>query len=53
VAPGEWTQQDVPGLMVRCLLVMRPFDWNLLTNPNPKVPLFQDCQRWLTQHSRA
>jgi hypothetical protein len=52
VASGEWTQQDLPGLMVRCLLIVRNwFQWNLLENPNPRVPSFVECRRWIAEHA--
>jgi hypothetical protein len=52
VAINEWTQQDLAGLMVRCLLVVqKQFHWNLISQPNARVPSFEECQRWIVQHA--
>jgi hypothetical protein len=51
VAPDEWTQQDVGGLIVRCLLVVRTrFDWDLVADPKAELPSFATCMRWLADH---
>jgi hypothetical protein len=51
VAADEWTQQDVGGLIVRCLLIVKQsFQWDLVSDPNVKVPSFNTCMKWLADH---
>jgi hypothetical protein len=51
VAHDEWTQQDVGGLIVRCLLVVKKqFQWDLVADPKAELPSFATCMRWVADH---
>jgi hypothetical protein len=44
VAPVEWTQRDLDGIIVRCLLIVKSqFKWDVSVNPPQFVPDFRDC----------
>jgi hypothetical protein len=54
VAPEEWTQQDLDGLIVRCLiLVRRPFQWDLEQQPPKRIPTLDECLAWFAQNGKA
>jgi hypothetical protein len=44
VAPTEWTQQDLTGLVVRSLMIVKqPFEWDVVQQPPVKIPSVEDC----------
>jgi hypothetical protein len=44
VADAEWTQRDLEGIIVRCLLIVKKqFQWNVSAQPPRFVPNFNDC----------
>jgi hypothetical protein len=46
VAQLELTQQNIRGLIVRCLLVVKKqFEWNLVDDPEAELPSFATCMR--------
>jgi hypothetical protein len=52
VAPDEWTQRDVGGLIVRCLMIVKQqFQWNLVAGPPAKVPSFTTVQKWIADNA--
>jgi hypothetical protein len=51
VADVEWTQKDLDGLVVRCLLIVKKeFEWNLVQKPPAKVPTLDECLDWFASH---
>jgi hypothetical protein len=53
VAGDEWTQRDLKGLIVRCLLIVKEqFNWDLVADPKADVPSFRTVQRWMTEQIR-
>jgi poly [ADP-ribose] polymerase 6/8 len=50
VADAEFTQQDLDGLIVRCLMVVKnDFAWDPYEQPPKRVPSLHDCLAYLGQ----
>jgi hypothetical protein len=48
--PQVFTQTDLQGLMLRCLMIIRqPYAWDMVADPPKQVPTLQRCLQYIAK----
>jgi poly [ADP-ribose] polymerase 6/8 len=51
VAAAEWTQRDLDGLIVRCLMIVKQqFQWDVQTEPPKRIPTLEEYLEWIEKN---